>query len=490
MIDYLDKHLRKLTEKQALIVLVCLALLVLVLPTLIRLFFFDGIMVGSESYYHLRMTSLLQNQESISVDPLLSGNRYYLLNPYHYFLAFFGTFVSLEVLSVVFPVLFGLGTVILFYFTLKEFIKNLQTRFLIVLFFVLSPIFVYVFSHQQSTTFFLSLSVLGFFFFTRKGKWPVIGAILLAFMPFFGILHTLFVLTLISIYVSTHRKKIVYLFVYFFLLAIVIGIVLNNYNILFFQRSFFQNLGIIEQTFSDLGSWYGFSLFLLILSSIGLIKSWVKKYDHVLMYLLILIAFIFSSFFDLTYNIYSNFFLCIYAGFGFISLWRMKWGLSQLKKMSLFLLILGLLFSATSTISRVSHYGPSDEMLMSLEWMNENLPEEGVIVTSPEYAYWVHYYAQKKTLVDPEFSQTLRGRAILKDMNVLFDIRRENKAMQFIDKYKIQYFLITPEMKESLVWQREDQGLLFLLENSENFKKLYQDQGIEVWQVLELKSSQ
>ena len=70
-------------------------------------------------------------------------------------------------------------------------------------------------------------------------------------------------------------------------------------------------------------------------------------------------------------------------------------------------------------------------------------------------------------------------------MKLLFDIRRENKAMQFIDKYKIQYFLITPEMKELLVWQREDQGLLFLLENSENFKKLYQDQGIEVWQVLE-----
>jgi hypothetical protein len=48
-------------------------------------------------------------------------------------------------------------------------------------------------------------------------------------------------------------------------------------------------------------------------------------------------------------------------------------------------------------------------------------------------------------------------------------------------KYNITHALITSEMEHGLVWEREDQGLEFIVENSETFKKLETSSNIGVW---------
>jgi len=50
--------------------------------------------------------------------------------------------------------------------------------------------------------------------------------------------------------------------------------------------------------------------------------------------------------------------------------------------------------------------------------------------------------------------------------------------------YNIRYIWITPEMRSGLVWNKDDEGLLFLLKNSETFKKVYSTYGYEIWEVL------
>jgi len=39
-------------------------------------------------------------------------------------------------------------------------------------------------------------------------------------------------------------------------------------------------------------------------------------------------------------------------------------------------------------------------------------------------------------------------------------------------------------MKSGLVWEKEEQGLLFLLQNRETFKNIYNSSEIEVWKYL------
>ena len=38
-------------------------------------------------------------------------------------------------------------------------------------------------------------------------------------------------------------------------------------------------------------------------------------------------------------------------------------------------------------------------------------------------------------------------------------------------------------MKEGKVWAKPDQGLLFLLRNNQAFAKVYDSNGMEIWQV-------
>ncbi|MCD4666797.1 hypothetical protein K8R47_03230, partial [archaeon] len=71
------------------------------------------------------------------------------------------------------------------------------------------------------------------------------------------------------------------------------------------------------------------------------------------------------------------------------------------------------------------------------------------------------------------------------DIERLYSTRNEEEAMKYFDKYKINYILITPEMKRGLVWHREDEGLLHVIKNNEKiFKRIYTKKGIEIWQVV------
>ena len=42
---------------------------------------------------------------------------------------------------------------------------------------------------------------------------------------------------------------------------------------------------------------------------------------------------------------------------------------------------------------------------------------------------------------------------------------------------------IDSQMKDGQVWTKEDEGLLFLFSNKETFRRVYNKEGIEIWEV-------
>jgi len=44
-------------------------------------------------------------------------------------------------------------------------------------------------------------------------------------------------------------------------------------------------------------------------------------------------------------------------------------------------------------------------------------------------------------------------------------------------------------MKEGKVWHEDEEGLLFLLEFSKNFRSVYAQKGVEVWEIRNLTTS-
>jgi len=45
----------------------------------------------------------------------------------------------------------------------------------------------------------------------------------------------------------------------------------------------------------------------------------------------------------------------------------------------------------------------------------------------------------------------------------------------------VKFIIISDAMKSGLVWDTPNQGLLFLLENSNNFNKVHVLSGAEIW---------
>ena len=57
-------------------------------------------------------------------------------------------------------------------------------------------------------------------------------------------------------------------------------------------------------------------------------------------------------------------------------------------------------------------------------------------------------------------------------------------AITIFSEFKISYILITPEMKNGLVWSRNNEGLLYLLKNNPDvFKMIYNNEGVEIWRI-------
>lgn len=94
-----------------------LAAIILLIPHLI--FFNKNILIGEESYYHLRIArSIIENK---FYDNLSYQGRDYFLNPYHFFLALFLYIGSIYRFV---PFLLGISSLLLFYLIFKKYFKD------------------------------------------------------------------------------------------------------------------------------------------------------------------------------------------------------------------------------------------------------------------------------------------------------------------------------------------------------------------------------
>ena len=84
----------------------------------------------------------------------------------------------------------------------------------------------------------------------------------------------------------------------------------------------------------------------------------------------------------------------------------------------------------------------------------------------------------EKTLYAPDVNKRYL------DSQEIFTSRNLEKTKNILGGYNLSYIYITPEMKQGLVWNYEEDGLLFVLKFSpESFEKIYDKDGIEIWKV-------
>ena len=480
----------KLTEKNTLVYVILAVVIVLLIPHLVRFLFYNNIMIGDEPYYHATIAKQIIEQKS------LIQNQNYIFNPYHLVLASAGYFIGVDLASKLIPFLLGLLSVLIFYLILKEFKMSIEERLFVLLILIVSPAFIYlsVISNTHSVPVFLTL--LGIYLLFKKNIFLTIISLLAfaAAIPF-GMFNALLVITIILAYlveekqkekIPSKSKKPSFSFkskkaaIFLFILFII--------SVLCFPLYFQQKTNVLpaenmlQSSISDFGALIGISVFNIILAIIGFILMWRKKKEHSFIFLLLLIIII-SSFYAKNIIVYLAFVFSVFAGYAFVKIRDMDWEIKIIKNLTILLITCGLIFSTVSYLNRISNMQPDKEVIKSLDWLKHYSNPDEVVFSHYSKGFWINAIAERPVVIDKMFEYYPYARERFNDSEEIFYSRNLKNTRTLLDKYSISYIWIDSEMKQGLVWEKEQQGILFLFRNNETFKNIYNNQGIEIWEI-------
>ena len=463
--------------------------IVLTLPTLIRFYEGNNSLIGSEPYYHFRAAKALLKEGSYNlfsppsdVQDISYSPRNYFFNPYHYLLVYTSAFVSLQTASRIVPFVLGLISVLLFNLILKHFISENYKRHIILLLLVINPAFIYTFTASNPHSAAIVMTLLGFFFFIRDGRYSlVLSALCFAVVSLFSLLNTLIILLLLLAYILTRREKQSRFVIMVFVLAF---FSFARKAAFFYNYSYMPDVNVVGNFLSDLGGLIGFGIFSIVLAVYGVSSSWRVKssFIHFFFLALLLIASLFMI--GNIANMYLMFFVAVSAGLGFVRLYELKWHVTAVKNLTILILVCGLLFSAASYLTRVVEMPPDKSAIESLDWLGSNVFKTDFVLSHYDNGHLISTVARNPVLTDSFSASDYDQEFLYKVQDSMFYGRKLKQTKQLFDIYKVKYIYITPEMKEGLVWSRPNEGLLFLFTSKSTFRQIYDKDGYEIWEVI------
>lgn len=470
----------KLTERNSLFLLLTAAVLILALPHAVRHFFHDDIMIGMRPYYEARMALTIAENGIPLQDSMVFSPKPYIFNPYHLILSKL-SFINVELASKIMPFIAGILCIILFYLILKKLNTGFKERFYILLIFIISPIFIYLFVVSNSDAIAVLLNLLAFYFFIQDKKMAfILSGLIFATIPFFGLFHALIALLMTLSYLSLNKEKardfsiiatimLVISFVIYLPLLISFGI----------PRSISLGQNLLQNFISDFGSLTGLSIFGILLALAGLAIIWKKDYHYSFFYLIAIMSFALSFYIDI-FRFYINFAIAVSSGLCFVYISKMKWQFKLIRNLTVLILVCGLLFSSVSFVARLSAYQPSKEMVKSLKWLDSYDSSAGIVLSHYRNGFLIEYFG-KKAVLDRNFYFTPNLLLTYNETETIFYSRNLERTTKLLNKYDVSYIWITPEMKNGEVWEKGNEGLLFLFRNKEFFDKIYDEGSVEIW---------
>lgn len=447
--------------KQHILFIIMLSLVMILLPLHLRLTNGNTTLAGIEPYYHAR--SAIELTKGIPTeDTSIVNNRAYVPNPYHFVLAL-GYLAIGKTAFYALPLLFAFLTVILLYLILKKLRLPETVAPWTLIAYALSPPLIAIGTIGTPDSFVLTLLLAGTLFLLNT-RW-YLGTLCLIIVSLTGLVYNFAALVMLLFLICVTDKTKPLLTTGTISLAI-LALGLHPPRI--------PQTNAIIQYLSDIGGTYGFSIFALLLAIVGAVLIWQHKKTYYGAYLLS-IAFLVFSFFYPGLLILANVLVSVLAGIALAKLSERKWKLAYLRHAALLVLFCGLLFSGISHAVSLSDTPPAPAFFKALQF------PPTTVMTHEDYGFWVES-AGHKAVIDPLWKELPEAEQQYWDATTLFTLTVLDRATPILQKYNITHIIITPEMQRGLLWEREDQGLDFLVKNSETFKKIETETHIAVWQ--------
>lgn len=471
---YFEKHL---TDERIYIYVLVLAILLLLSVPFMRFIYMDGIQPGVSVYYDLSIEKAISLNSSPGVSEQVGLLKTSFPQLDHLFYGILGRYMDLEVVTIIFPIIFGLLTALLLLRLLKKLRVGRGQSLLSGIIFVASPLFINIYTGSFSVGFSLFLISLGFNLLLTN-KTYILSILVFCLVPFVGFAHAIILLIILCwyYYLSKRQRGVLLIILLVLILSLIISQPIFELHRLWVGYML-NNQFYLQRLIADLGSNTGLSIFALLLTGVGWFVMWPKN-KALNIFLLILF---FMSFFWDPYLGYLNVLLSLFAGVGLYRLLTLKWEFEILKEFTILLICCGLLFSTISYVNRDIHALPDESVVQSLMWLEKRVDQNTVVLTNTNYEDWVTYYsgAQIAVSTHTQVSSILNR---LDELRSLYYTRNIALTIAKLDEWNVRYIWIHPLMKQGEVWSEADEGFLFLLENSDNFKLVYNRDGIEIWE--------
>ncbi|MBD3303960.1 hypothetical protein GF343_02355 [Candidatus Woesearchaeota archaeon] len=459
------------------------ALLLLMLPAVLRAIAGNVYLMGDESYYHARMSETIVQEGVPETDSFVVAGRDYVFSPYHLLLACFGFFFGALTASKIVPLLLGLLCVYLFYSVLRNLRIEAWTRLAITAVFALSPVFIYTFNVSTPLCFVLVLNLAGLLFLMKKSTLcTVLSLLFFSIAAMSGVFHAIVSAFIVFFYAFRYKKRLRR----GYLIIAAVVFVLLSYSLpvyLASEKAGFVSFDVLSSFFADLGGAAGISVFAAILALVGYALVWKYKRQYYLLYVfsILLIAF---SFFNSDLLIYSVLIISFLAGTAFVHFARMRWSLRILRDFTLIILFCGLLFSAFTAVFSLQESLPNAPLANALIWLNLNSEQEDIVFSHYSNGFWIEFMSKRPVVMDGLLKYTPGVNSLYFDSKQVFETDDLDKARELLSKSGVKYIVVTKNFYDGLVWDKREKGLDFLLTNDETFKKVQENSYVVIYEYI------
>jgi len=427
-------------------VVLIIGFLVLAMPFTLRAISEKGFYADNQVYYNMRASDAISN--GIYYDQL--ENRPFELSLINYL----GILTNY---NIILPILLGLISL----FILFKFSREYYNQFLFALIapslFALSPIFIFLFSSMISEMLALFFFFIWVWLYHKKSLWSVALLSLIAISDIEFFFVSLILLGIYYLYDKNNR-----LFSYN-LLSIIVAAIFYFFNPFYldFVSPSFSNY------FTSFGAQAGVSIFYLFLALLGIFIFWKKTRSKKYFFTAFFVMFIFSLFL-VEARIIFTVMLCLLAANFSVFLIKRVWAIPIIKRFTLLLILCGIIFSSALFINHTINMPPNKELIQGLDFLKTCTP--GGVLSSDDLGFIIQYYSDHPTTFD-NINQTQPDIFYSRDLNFVKDYFKKNN---------IKFVLVTSKVNQNL-WSKEDQGLLFLLNNAANFDLIYGSDNLRIW---------
>ena len=143
------------------------------------------------------------------------------------------------------------------------------------------------------------------------------------------------------------------------------------------------------------------------------------------------------------------------------------------------------LFSGVFFLIQNSHPDPSDDLSNALIFLGKRADPRSVTFSHYDYGIYINAISKRKNFIDINYDYAPQSNLRLYYLEKIFYSKDLTNILEIFKEFKVDYILITPEMKNGLVWNRGNEGLLYVLKNNPKyFNLIYNEKGYEIWRVI------